>query len=165
MHPHNRSPGVREGHAGGADKVEARILVFPSLRANSHLSSGDLFRAEIDGKTELGLKAKEYMDAGKLVPDELSYGMIEKALAKPECKRVMFDGFPRRLDQAKKVSPHQRNAISVAGRDAKEEGTEAGGRDLPRCARRRTDSEGHRPADPPSLWPNLPRPLSSSQSS
>ena len=69
----------------------------------SHLSSGDLLREQVKNKTELGLKAKEFMNAGKLVPNELVIDMISETVAKPECKRIMFDGFPRSLEQAQKL--------------------------------------------------------------
>ena len=61
-------------------------------------------REEIKNNTELGKEAHGYMLAGKLVPDQLIFGMIEKTLDNPESKQVMFDGFPRNGDQAKKVS-------------------------------------------------------------
>jgi len=60
-------------------------------------------RDEIKNNTPSGLKAKEFMAKGALVPDEIIFDMIERTLAKPECKKVMFDGFPRNFDQAKKV--------------------------------------------------------------
>ena len=66
-----------------------------------HLSTGDLLRAEKAAETELGLKAKEYMDAGKLVPDEVVIGMIDnKIMNNPMAKGFVFDGFPRTVAQA-----------------------------------------------------------------
>lgn len=66
-----------------------------------HLSTGDLLRGEIAQKTELGLKAKTLMDAGKLVPDEVVIGMIENKLqSNPNAKGFIFDGFPRTTAQA-----------------------------------------------------------------
>tara|TARA_R110001592_G_scaffold325782_2_gene606062 strand:- start:684 stop:1262 length:579 start_codon:yes stop_codon:yes gene_type:complete len=66
-----------------------------------HLSTGDLLRGEIASKTELGLKAKELMDQGKLVPDEVVIGMIKNKLASnPDAKGFIFDGFPRTTAQA-----------------------------------------------------------------
>lgn len=61
-------------------------------------------REETKNNTPLGLKAKEFMNAGKLVPDELIIEIISKTLEKPECTRIMFDGFPRTIEQAKKVN-------------------------------------------------------------
>jgi adenylate kinase len=61
-----------------------------------HLSTGDMLRSEIAHQTELGLKAKELMDAGLLVPDEVVIGMIDNQLnANKEAKGFIFDGFPR----------------------------------------------------------------------
>ena len=62
-----------------------------------------MLREERKNKTQLGLKAESFMNAGGLVPDELMFEIIGKTLSKPECTKVMFDGFPRTLDQAKKV--------------------------------------------------------------
>ena len=67
-----------------------------------HLSTGDLLRGEIGQGTELGLKAKSLMDAGKLVPDEVVIGMIENKLTEHAgAKGFIFDGFPRTTAQAK----------------------------------------------------------------
>lgn len=67
-----------------------------------HLSTGDLLRAEIKAGTPLGLQAKELMDAGNLVPDEVVIGMISNKLeAQPEAQGFIFDGFPRTHAQAK----------------------------------------------------------------
>ena len=67
-----------------------------------HLSTGNLLRAEIDNKTELGLAAKSYMDKGQLVPDEVVLGMIACALDNNvHANGFLFDGFPRTVAQAK----------------------------------------------------------------
>ncbi len=67
-----------------------------------HLSTGDIFRANIKGGTELGTRAKQYMDQGQLVPDEVTIGMLESEANKyPETKGYIFDGFPRTPAQAK----------------------------------------------------------------
>ncbi len=63
-----------------------------------HISTGDILREEIKKETHLGKKAKEYMDRGELVPDELIIAMIEQAL--PEDLGVILDGFPRTVAQA-----------------------------------------------------------------
>ncbi|MFZ1750099.1 MAG: adenylate kinase [Saprospiraceae bacterium] len=66
-----------------------------------HISTGDLFRYEMSHDTPLGLKAKEYMSKGQLVPDEVTIGMlINKVNANPEAKGIIFDGFPRTIAQA-----------------------------------------------------------------
>lgn len=69
-----------------------------------HLSTGDLLRAEIANRTELGLRAKSIMDKGELVPDEVVVGMIEKRIgAEKKSKGFIFDGFPRTVAQAKEL--------------------------------------------------------------
>lgn len=68
------------------------------------IATGDIFRYNISNKTELGLKAKSYMDRGDLVPDELTIDLVWDAydkLEEDEDRIVLFDGFPRNLDQAK----------------------------------------------------------------
>jgi len=66
-----------------------------------HLSTGDLLRSEIAQSTALGLAAKNFMDKGQLVPDEVVIGMISSALENnPQAKGFLFDGFPRTVAQA-----------------------------------------------------------------
>ncbi len=66
-----------------------------------HVASGDLFRKAFDEKTELGISAKEYIDRGELVPDDLTVAMVLKRLEEPDCSQgVLFDGFPRTVAQA-----------------------------------------------------------------
>lgn len=66
-----------------------------------HISTGDMFRAAVKEGTELGLQAKACMDAGKLVPDEVTIGIVKERLAKPDCKKgFILDGFPRTAEQA-----------------------------------------------------------------
>lgn len=66
-----------------------------------HLSTGDIFRANIKGATELGALAKSYMDSGRLVPDEVTIRMLEAEVNKnPDAKGFIFDGFPRTKAQA-----------------------------------------------------------------
>jgi|EndMetStandDraft_5_1072996.scaffolds.fasta_scaffold110860_2 adenylate kinase len=66
-----------------------------------HISTGDLFRENIGKNTELGKKAKTFMDAGKLVPDSLVLEMLFDRVAKPDClKGFLLDGFPRTIPQA-----------------------------------------------------------------
>lgn len=67
-----------------------------------HVSSGDLFRENIGGGTELGLKAKEYVESGRLVPDEITIGMILDRIGREDAVAgFMLDGFPRNTEQAK----------------------------------------------------------------
>lgn len=66
-----------------------------------HLSTGDIFRANIKGETELGVLAKSFMDQGHLVPDEVTINMLQKEVEKhPSAKGFIFDGFPRTQNQA-----------------------------------------------------------------
>jgi adenylate kinase len=66
-----------------------------------HISTGDIFRAALKEGTPLGMKAKEYMDDGKLVPDEIVVGIVKERLQKEDCENgFMLDGFPRTVAQA-----------------------------------------------------------------
>lgn len=66
-----------------------------------HISTGDIFRANVKQGTPLGLKAKEYMDAGALVPDELTCDLVEDRIMQDDCKNgYLLDGFPRTVFQA-----------------------------------------------------------------
>ncbi len=66
-----------------------------------HISTGDIFRANIKNGTELGKKAKEYMDKGQLVPDELTVEILLDRVANDDCKNgYVLDGFPRTIPQA-----------------------------------------------------------------
>ena len=66
-----------------------------------HISTGDIFRANIKNNTELGQKAKAYMDKGELVPDELTLDLIMDRFKQPDCENgYVLDGFPRTIPQA-----------------------------------------------------------------
>lgn len=68
----------------------------------AHISSGDLFRENIGQGTELGRKAKEYVDQGLLVPDEVTIAMIMDRISRPDTQKgFMLDGFPRTMEQAR----------------------------------------------------------------
>ena len=68
---------------------------------NPHISTGDMFREAVKNATELGLEAKGYMEAGKLVPDEVTIGIIKERLGQDDCQEgFMLDGFPRTTPQA-----------------------------------------------------------------
>ena len=65
------------------------------------ISTGDMLRAALKEGAELGLKAKEYMDAGKLVPDDVIIGLVKERIKEPDCEKgFLFDGFPRTIPQA-----------------------------------------------------------------
>jgi adenylate kinase len=88
------------GAPGAGKGTQADIL---SEEMNlAHIASGDLFRQALEQKTELGLLAKSYMEAGKLVPDGITIKMILERVSQPDCASgCLFDGFPRTLEQAK----------------------------------------------------------------
>ncbi|MDI3257777.1 MAG: adenylate kinase [Kyrpidia sp.] len=66
-----------------------------------HLSTGDMFRAAVAEGTVLGLRAKQYMDQGQLVPDDVTIGIVRETLSKPEYRKgFLLDGFPRTVPQA-----------------------------------------------------------------
>ncbi|MET7932559.1 adenylate kinase [Streptomyces sp. NPDC005322] len=72
-----------------------------------HISTGDLFRANISQGTPLGKQAQEYMRAGQLVPDEVTIGMAEDRMAQPDAANgFLLDGFPRNLNQAEALDTH-----------------------------------------------------------
>jgi adenylate kinase len=69
-----------------------------------YIATGNMLRAQVDEGTDLGKKAQEYMDDGKLVPDELIIGMILQCVEQEECSEgFLLDGFPRNLEQAKSL--------------------------------------------------------------
>lgn len=77
-----------------------------------HISTGDIFRANIKNNTELGKKAKEYMDQGLLVPDELTLSLIMDRFSQADCENgYVLDGFPRTIPQAEALT----NALKEAG--------------------------------------------------
>jgi adenylate kinase len=68
------------------------------------ISTGDIFRANVSGQTELGQQAKVFMDAGDLVPDEITVAMVSDRLAEPDAKAgFLLDGFPRTIAQAEQL--------------------------------------------------------------
>ncbi len=70
-----------------------------------HISTGDIFRSNIKNGTELGRKAKEYMDQGLLVPDELTVDLVMDRLSQDDCRRgYILDGFPRTIPQAEALT-------------------------------------------------------------
>ena len=75
-----------------------------------HISTGDIFRQNIKEGTELGKKAKEYMDQGLLVPDELTVGLVTDRISQPDCGNgFMLDGFPRNVSQAVQLDAFLKN--------------------------------------------------------
>jgi adenylate kinase len=85
-------PGAGKGTQANFIKDNYQIL---------QISTGDMLRAALNEGTELGLKAKEYMDAGKLVPDDVIIGLVKERIKAPDCEKgFLFDGFPRTIPQA-----------------------------------------------------------------
>ncbi|WP_146553678.1 adenylate kinase [Rummeliibacillus sp. SL167] len=85
-------PGAGKGTQ--ADKIVEKYDI-------PHISTGDMFRAAIKNGTELGLKAKSFMDQGALVPDEVTIGIVRERLSQPDCDQgFLLDGFPRTTVQA-----------------------------------------------------------------
>lgn len=70
-----------------------------------HISTGDIFRANIKSGTDLGLKAKSFMDQGLLVPDEITIGMLMDRIKQDDCENgYVLDGFPRTIPQAESLT-------------------------------------------------------------
>ena len=87
------------GPPGAGKGTQAQIIV--DERGVVQLSTGDMLRSAIAAGTELGMKAKQIMDAGQLVSDEIMVGMISERMAEDDCANgVILDGFPRTVAQA-----------------------------------------------------------------
>jgi len=85
-------PGVGKGTQ--ASRIKSKLNI-------AHLSTGDILRTEIEKKTNIGVQAKLYMDAGKLVPDQVLLDIIQDSIKNPDCDAgYLLDGFPRTLPQA-----------------------------------------------------------------
>ena len=83
--------------AGKGTQAENLVQTF----SIPHISTGDMFRAAVKEGTELGKQAKACMDSGKLVPDEVTIGIVRERLSKDDCKDgFLLDGFPRTVPQA-----------------------------------------------------------------
>ena len=87
------------GAPGAGKGTQAKMIA--DKYSIPHISTGDIFRANIKNGTELGMEAKKYMDEGKLVPDELTVRILLDRVAQPDCKNgYVLDGFPRTIPQA-----------------------------------------------------------------
>jgi len=87
------------GPPGAGKGTQAETLV--KELGITHISTGDMFRSAIKEGTEMGIKAKEYMDKGELVPDYVVVGMVKERLSRPESTGgFLLDGFPRNVVQA-----------------------------------------------------------------
>ena len=91
------------GPPGAGKGTQASIIV--ELTGKPQVSTGDMLRNAVAEGTELGMEAKEFMDAGLLVPDEVIIRLIEERLNSPDAPSgVLFDGFPRTIPQAEALS-------------------------------------------------------------
>lgn len=87
--------------APGAGKGTQAVMLAETKKL-VQVASGDLFRKALQEETELGKKAKVFMEKGQLVPDEITIQMVLERLAAPDCKKgAILDGFPRNIEQAK----------------------------------------------------------------
>lgn len=97
----------------GAGKGTQAVRLHEALNL-PHVASGDLFRENLRNETELGLKAKSYMDRGELVPDGVTIAMVMERLGQPDCADgALLDGFPRTIAQAEALDQ------ALAGRGRK----------------------------------------------
>ncbi|MGR3294254.1 MAG: adenylate kinase [Candidatus Scalindua sp.] len=86
-------PGVGKGTQAGRISLEENL---------NHISSGDLLRSAVDARTEIGLKARDYIENGLLVPDELIVNIVADKINSAGCEKgFILDGFPRNLSQAR----------------------------------------------------------------
>ena len=107
------------GAPGAGKGTQAKIIA--DKYGVPHISTGDIFRANIKNGTELGMEAKKYMDQGLLVPDELTVRILLDRVAQDDCKNgYVLDGFPRTIPQAEvldseltKLGDHIDYAINV----------------------------------------------------
>lgn len=87
------------GAPGAGKGTQAKMIA--EKYSIPHISTGDIFRANIKAGTDLGMEAKKYMDNGQLVPDELTVRILLDRVAKDDCKNgYVLDGFPRTIPQA-----------------------------------------------------------------
>lgn len=94
---------VMLGAPGAGKGTQAKMIA--SKYGVPHISTGDIFRANIKNGTELGKKAKAYMDQGMLVPDELTLELVMDRFAQKDCKNgYVLDGFPRTIPQAEALT-------------------------------------------------------------
>lgn len=89
--------------APGAGKGTQAVNLSETLKI-PHISTGDIFRSNIKGGTPLGKLAKEFIEKGALVPDEVTIGIVKDRLLQPDCKNgFILDGFPRTIPQAESL--------------------------------------------------------------
>ena len=136
------------GAPGAGKGTQAELLVKKlSIPA---ISTGNMLREAIANGTELGKKAKQHMDDGSLVPDELILGIVADRVAQPDCARgFILDGMPRTLAQAEaleKMGVRIDHVVSIEVDDAVIEGRMTGRRVCPKCG-----ASYHIVANPPKM--------------
>ena len=133
------APGAGKGTQA---ELLTRKLSIPAI------STGNMLREAMANGTELGKKAKKYMDEGSLVPDELILGIVADRVAQPDCaKGFILDGVPRTLAQAEALEAKGvriDHVVSIEVDDAKIEGRMTGRRVCPKCG-----ASYHGVANPP----------------
>ena len=96
------------GAPGAGKGTQAKFLI--EKYDIPQISTGDILRAAIADKTEMGMEAKKFMDEGRLVPDSTIIGIIKDRLAQADCKKgFILDGFPRTLPQAEALNELMKN--------------------------------------------------------
>lgn len=101
------------GAPGSGKGTQAKLLA--KEHGFQHFSTGDMLRAAIQSGTEVGLKAKTYIDGGDLVPDVVMIELIEKTLAAlPTSSKIILDGFPRTVAQAQALDSNSRTQVARA---------------------------------------------------
>ncbi|MDD3604166.1 MAG: nucleoside monophosphate kinase, partial [Kiritimatiellae bacterium] len=102
------APGAGKGTIADLVKEKSGYL---------HVSTGDMLRAAVKAQTAVGLKAKSFMEAGELVPDEVIIGIVRERMAQGgQDEKYMFDGFPRTLEQARLLDAVMEEAGSRVSR-------------------------------------------------
>ena len=116
---------VLMGPPGAGKGTQA--VVIAGLLGVPHISTGDIFRANVSQGTPLGVEAKRYMDAGEYVPDEVTNNMVRDRIAEPDAEKgFLLDGYPRTLAQVTELdgmigfTGHQLDAVVVLTVDPEE---------------------------------------------
>ncbi len=135
--------------APGAGKGTQAAMIGKALNIPT-ISTGNILREAVKNATEIGLKAKQYMDAGNLVPDEVIIGIVQERIAQPDCSNgFILDGVPRTIPQAEALEAagiHFDQVVSLEVDDDVIERRMTGRRVCPDCG-----ASYHISANPPKL--------------
>jgi adenylate kinase len=122
--------------APGAGKGTQADIVSKKLSIPT-ISTGNILRAAIQNGTSIGMKAKTFMDAGKLVPDDVILGIVKERLLEPDCQNgYILDGMPRTIAQARALEDAGIDidvALEIEASDAEIEARMTGRRSCPKC--------------------------------